>query len=95
MLIHKYNNFCRVFELPETYPMGYCFLGGISVEIKMVDWFNPIPLEDIENNKIREWSEYKKMLIDFLENKIYIRPGIKYLVITDFNEAFTFIKGDN
>ncbi len=44
-----FNNFVRVFEIPETLPKEYCFHGGISTSFKMVDWFNPVP-------NVPQWS---------------------------------------
>ena len=41
--VDGWNNFCRIFELPETYPKEYCFGGGHPVSFQMVDWFNPVP----------------------------------------------------
>jgi hypothetical protein len=37
-----FNNFCRVFSLPDAYPKGYCFGGGLPTNFTMVDWFNPV-----------------------------------------------------
>jgi len=53
-----FNNFCRVFELPEKFSSEYCFGGGITTTFKMVDWFNPLPLP--------QWAisedQYKKLI---------------------------------
>jgi hypothetical protein len=92
MEIHGENNFCRVFELPNTYPQAYCFGGGQPVNFQMVDWFNPIPDDDIYDGKIKKWKEYKDMLKEFLAIKTYVRPGRQYLLITDFGESFIFCK---
>ena len=89
-MILEQNNFCRVFELPEGYPKGFCFGGGKPVTFQMVDWFNPIPRRDILNDDIKEWNEYIPLLKDFLESKTYVKPGRQYLVITDFGESFLF-----
>ncbi len=35
------TNFMRIFRLPLQYPKGFCFGGGYSVEMQLVDWFNP------------------------------------------------------
>lgn len=90
-LVTNDNNFCRVFELPDNYPNEYCFGGGVPVYFKMVDWFNPIPPEHIED-KILKWEEYIPMLKDFLVLKNYVHPGKKYLLLTDFNESMIFEK---
>lgn len=54
-----YNNFCRVFELPQKFPTDYCFGGGIPVNFQMVDWFNPVP-------NLPQWgipeSKYKELV---------------------------------
>jgi hypothetical protein len=87
------NNFCRVFELPETYPKGFCFGGGRPVNFQMVDWFEPWP-RSIETGELenRTWEEVQNMLINFLQEKSYIKDRHKYLVITEFNESFLFSK---
>jgi len=89
-MINEKQNFCRVFELPENYPSGYCFGGGFPVEFKMVDWFNPIPPDDFEDEKIRKWENYVSMIKEFLLRKNYVKLNRKYLVITDFDESFIF-----
>ena len=89
MKVTKDNNFCRVFELPESYPRGFLFGGGKQVNFLMVDWFNPVPQEYIE----KEWSEVIPMLKEFLKGKQYVRHGRKYLLITDFDESFIVEKG--
>jgi len=55
--VTQLNNFCRVFELPQTFSEAYCFSGGIPTVFIMVDWFNPIPASDVSDNKIKPWSE--------------------------------------
>jgi hypothetical protein len=91
-MINEMSNFCRVFELPDKYPSGYCFGGGFPVEFKMVDWFNPIPSDDFYDNKIKKWEDYVPMIKEFLLKKLYVKSGMKYLVITDFGESFVFEK---
>jgi len=86
MITHQ-NNFCRVFELPGEYPKGFLFEGGKGVIFTMVDWFQPIPPEDISNNKIKKWEEYVPRLREFLEDKVYRKPGMRYILLTDFGEA--------
>jgi len=84
------NNFCRIFELPEEYPKGYCFGGGHAVVFKMVDWFYPIPQEDIDNNVVKPWEEYVVLLKDFLKDKNYVQSGRQYILITSFGESMLF-----
>ena len=79
------KNFCRVFELPNNFPEGFLFGGGKPVTFKMIDWFNPIPEEGPD-----KWEDIVPMLKEFLKKKRYIVPGKKYIVITDFDEAFIF-----
>ena len=91
-MISESNNFCRVFELPITYPNDFCFGGGHAVTFTMVDWFQPIPMEDIWENKVEPWSNYVPALKQFLLIKNYIKPDRTYLLITDFGESFLFDK---
>lgn len=86
-LITEETNFCRVFRLPKSYPNGFCFSGGFPVKFVLVDWFYPIPQEDIWNNEIKSWGEYKKTLADFVSRKLYAQEGYQYLLITDFGES--------
>lgn len=92
MKITDSNNFCRVFELPEQYPEGYCFGGGHYVDFKMVDWFQPLPREALLGKNIMPWSEYVCVVKSFLKGKDYVKPNRKYLLITDFGESFVFEK---
>jgi hypothetical protein len=92
MSITDSNNFCRIFELPLEYPEGFCFGGGKPVTFTMVDWFNPIPSTDIWNNTIKPWSEYVPLMLKFLQEKLYVKSGRKYILITDFGESMVFSK---
>ena len=104
--VDGWNNFCRVFELPEDYPRGFCTGGGNPVNFQMVDWFNAIPglaspactkevwekeVGPIETKPIT-LDELESFLIPFLEGKIYVKPGREYLVICNFGACFTFTK---
>ena len=89
-MVKQETNFCRVFELPESYPDGFLFEGGKDVSFKMVDFFNPIPQEDIIDGDVKSWEEYEEMLSDFLRLKVYVKPGRGYLLITDFGKSFVF-----
>lgn len=86
------TNFCRVFELPDTFPGGFCFNGGHPVTMMMVDWFNPWPTE---NFKLKDttWDEVVKILRPWLKERCYVKPGKKYLLITDFGESLMFGAG--
>ena len=87
----KYN-FCRVFELPDEYPNGFCFDGGKPVTIVMVDWFHPWPEHMVPMPDIETWEECKSLLLPFLQNKRYVRVGKKYILITEFGESMLFEK---
>lgn len=88
--VDGWNNFCRVFELPERYPTNYCFKGGYPVVFQMIDWFNPIP--GICQIDIKEISidELQESLIPWLLNKKYIKINREYLVICDFGAVLGF-----
>jgi hypothetical protein len=104
--IDGWNNFCRVFELPEKFSSKFCFGGGISTNFQMVDWFNPIqglpqPCCDkiTWENKVgkidiieKEHQEIYDSLVPWLRKKLYIKPDRQYLVICDFGATFIFQK---
>lgn len=83
------NNFCRVFQLPEEYPEGFCFDGGQLIPFQMVDWFNPVSGIETETKEVSH-DELQESLIPFLEKKQYIKPGRKYLILCDFGAAIQF-----
>lgn len=102
--VDGWNNFCRVFELPNRYPEGFCFNGGRPVNFQLVDWFNPVPdigqpavskevwrekVGDIEIKTI-SIDELKNSLVPFLKDKAYVNTGRDYLVLCDFGASFTF-----
>lgn len=103
-LVDGWNNFCRVFELPEIYPSGYCFSGGFRVNFQMVDWFNPVPgigqpavTKEVWREKVGEIEtktvsidELQSSIIPFLRKKKYASPGRDYLVLCDFGAALRF-----
>jgi hypothetical protein len=103
--VDGWNNFCRVFELPKSYPSGFCFDGGKPVNILMVDWFNPVcdipqpaVSKEVWKDKVGEikvteidLDELENTLIPFLKNKQYVKSGRTYLVLYDFGGATTFI----
>lgn len=90
MEINEMNNFCRVFELPDEFPTGFCFGGGYPVTFKMIDWFNPIPSEKLDKNV--KWEDYISGIKEFMLEKQYIKHGKKYILITDFGEAIFISK---
>lgn len=86
-------NFCRVYELPETYPSGYLFHGGKYVSMLMVDWFTPVPDPTYQkHNGLNTWEDIENILKKFLSQKNYCKPDKTYLVVTEFGKAFTFTK---
>ena len=102
--VDGWNNFCRVFLLPESYPEEFCFGGGHPVNFLMVDWFNPVPdigqpavskevwREKVGEIKITEIDidELSAAIIPWLKMKQYTHPGRDYLVLCDFGAAFIF-----
>lgn len=102
--VDGWNNFCRVFELPQVYPRDFCFNGGIPVTIKMVDWFNPVcgipqpaVSKEVWRDKVGEIkveeieiSDLESTIIPFLKQKLYIKSGRVYLVLYDFGGSSTF-----
>lgn len=106
--VDAWNNFCRVFELPESYPSGFCHGGGHSVNFQMVDWFYPCPdinqagvskevwrkeVGEIEIHEV-DADELAEMLLPWLRQKQYLKPGRDYLVMCDFGAVFRFSKDD-
>jgi hypothetical protein len=104
--VDGWNNFCRVFELPVSFPQGFCFGGGITTPFQMVDWFNPVP--DICNPAVSKevWEEKVgkieivkvdhdelcNSLVPWLREKIYVKAGKTYLIICDFGASFIFTR---
>lgn len=88
------NNFGRVFELPEQYPEGFCFDGGKPVQMQMVDWFNPWPSGMHFDEAVPDtWAEVSEMLRPWLMKKPYVKPGRRYILVTDFGESMMFGHG--
>jgi len=90
MNVTQENNFCRVFELPIEFPSGFCFGGGIPITFKMVDWFNPIPAPEMGIEKLDTWDEYKPLILEWLVDKVYLKPDRQYILITDFGKTIVF-----
>ncbi|MFA7710130.1 MAG: hypothetical protein WCY30_03385 [Candidatus Neomarinimicrobiota bacterium] len=100
--VDGWNNFCRVFQLPDGYPRGYCFGGGISVNFIMVDWFYPVPSVSMSSISKEDWrkkvGEIVPEMIEYdtlydslcynIRQKVYYRSEKKYLVICDFGASF-------
>lgn len=102
--VDGWNNFCRVFELPEKYPNDYCFGGGHPVNFQMVDWFQPVAgignpavskevwRENVGKIEIKKVSldELQESLVPWLMEKQYVKPGRDYLVLCDFGATLRF-----
>lgn len=69
--------FIRVYELPDKLNGGFCFGGGVPITFTNVDWFNG--QADMKRADVEK----------FVRGKKYVKPGRKYLVLSDTPE-FTF-----
>jgi hypothetical protein len=95
MIITEETNFMRVFRLPLEYSRGFCFGGGYSVEIQLVDWFKPFEPQDFWYHKQKELTQdemetHRNLIRDFIKPKVYVKnfPGHQFLAITDYGDAF-------
>ena len=96
--VDGWNNFCRVFRLPESFPDGYCFEGSRKTTFAMVDWFNPVPEVAITAVSKQVWeqevgrivahkvdhAELSARLTEFIKRKTYFKQGSRFVVICDF-----------
>ena len=85
------NNFCRVFMLPSSYPEGYCYAGCPEVSFKMVDWFNPVDMGDMDCIILKEvdLEELIEKLRAFVKrHDAYYKKDRKFIVITNFGLSF-------
>lgn len=89
------ENFCRVFEVPETFPSSF---GRAPVTFQQVDWFHPLPRESMREEypelEALTWEIFRAALMEFVQEKVYVRPGRRYLILTEFGEAFVFRGAD-
>jgi hypothetical protein len=102
--VDAWNNFCRVFLIPEKYPEDYCFGGGHAVNFQMVDWFYPVSglgqpavpkevwIKEVGEIEVIEIThdDFRVSIIPFLAGKSYVRQGREYLVLCDFGAAIRF-----
>jgi len=88
-------NFCRVFELPSTYPRGFCFGGGYPVTMYIVDWFNPLHDDLFGPSGVKSYAEYEKRLYNFVALKNYVQHGREYLVLLSFGQTLLVTKEGN
>jgi hypothetical protein len=103
-IIDGWNNFCRVFMLPNEYSPNFCFDGGIDTNFKMMDWFSPFPGLPIPTIGKIEWvKEFGKIdqielpydaiyrqIVPFVNSKIYMIKDRQYLIIFDFELSIMF-----
>jgi len=89
------TNFLRVFRLPDEYPSDYCFGGGHSVEIQLLDWFNAFSQQDFWEKDEKEVDTTEQEYIDhidslkqFIKEKIYFNSNKTYMVLTDYGDSF-------
>lgn len=69
-----------VYRLPERLSDGYCFGGGRPITFQNMDWFNGIEGMD------------RAMLEKEVSRKVYVEPGVTYLVLSPENDlSFTFV----
>lgn len=83
------TDFLRIFELPQVYPTDYLFDGGKPVSFLMLDWFQvfsgtslPIAIGG------EEYEKKKDEIIACIQEKPYYNSLSKYLVLTDWDDAF-------
>lgn len=103
--VNPWNNFCRVFELPEKFPTDYCFSGGNPVNFKLVDWFSPVNIpraavsKEVWAKRVGDVTEqdveidhetHKSFLLPFLQGKQYVKSCREYLFLSEFGMAFVF-----
>jgi len=55
--IDPWNNFVRVFEIPQEFPSGFYFGGGRLANFQMKDWFQPFPSLPQPSIDKRAWIE--------------------------------------
>lgn len=62
----------------------------MSVQMQMVDWFNPWPEDMMVETPPETWAEVVCMLRPWLMQKNYVKPGRRYILVTDFGESLMF-----
>lgn len=98
------NNFIRVFEVPKELPKGFCHGGGLPVGVKMVDWFQPIPVGvsipnwecPILDYNVGEFQmtldsvmKVRQFIGDFIRQKLYFKNSCFYICVTRYGDTFT------
>ena len=85
MEITERNNFMRIFRIPHEFPSDFCFGGGHPVEFQLVDWFQPVPSEMVEDF---DAEKHRGFIRDFIETKAYIKSNYQYLALADYGDVF-------
>ncbi len=91
--VNGFNNFCRVFQMPTSYPKGYCFGGGLPATFMMVDWFNPVtglPQWSISEKTYNELVE-KGEIEDSEDHKKEVDPSELQNELTDFLKQKNYV----
>ena len=105
--VDGWNNFCRIFELPEKFSSEYCFSSGVATNFQMVDWFNPITglpnpavskevwIKEVGEIQVTEVTveQLKNDLSNFILGKGYVKKGRKYLFVANFGATFLMEEG--
>lgn len=91
------NNFVRIFQIPSNMPTSLCFGGGHPVFFEMVDWFNPVNLQEVNRGSRLSLTgarleALRESLREFIRGTRYYDPEFKYLAITDYGDAFLIEK---
>ena len=82
------NNFMRIFRIPNQFPSDFCFGGGHPVNFQIVDWFNPIPQEELLSGKAKTLEKYRRGIREFIKVKNYYDPAFKFLALSDYDDVF-------
>lgn len=91
--ITERNNFTRIFRIPNEFPSDFCFGGGHPVNFQLVDWFNPIPQEELWSGKVKnlteeELAKHREAIREFIKVKNYYDPEFKLLAMSDYGDVF-------
>lgn len=91
--ITERNNFIRIFRIPNQFPSDFCFGGDHPVNFQLVDWFNPIPQEDLWSDKMKtlteeELEEYRKVIREFIKFRNYYDSEFKFLALSGYGDVF-------
>lgn len=104
--IDMWNNFVRVFILPEQYPKGFLFDGAKPVVFEMIDWFQLSEIQGVPSISKQEWiekygsietierteDELRQLLEPFITQKPYYENSKEYLIICRF--GFSLMIGE-